>query len=371
MIPYYYPRVIERVSTALLDAFNDIKINRYNEDGDVIKIIDVPLIFHYNKNFAEYIMNTSRNKESRHTAPIMGLRWNGLVRDSNRVTQQKKIRTIFNADTGTYLRDRRPSAWKLNFSLNVYTENPIDLLQIIENVVTYFDPTLTISIKEFEKVNIERDIIVTLNDPQLEILDEVSREEKQTYSIDIPLVAQVVLYPPVSSAEIIKFIRQDIAIDNRNIGEIQNDGIYPSTIAEYRALHYTEILNNGVTVENGNIDDSVNVTKIIDDSDNFYRIVLDVNSKSIIPLKTLLARSSIVYVEIQITERFNSFKTGISIGDSNNNESIMKKSENNPYFVAKYAYTFEKYLNKDTTLNVYYDRSNATEGNAVISISWK
>lgn len=371
MIPYYYPRVIERVSTALLDVFNDVKINRFDENGDVVKMIDVPLIFHYSKNFAEYIMNTERNKESRHTTPIMGLRWNGLSRDANRITQQKKIRTVFNTDTGAYLRDRRPSAWKLNFSISIYTENPIDFLQIIENVITYFDPTLTVSIKEFEKVNIERDIIVTLNDPQLEILDEVTREEKQTYSMDIPLVAQVVLYPPVSSAEIIKFIRQDIAVDNRNVGEIQNDGIYPSTISEYRALHAEEILNQGITVENGNVDDSVNVTKIIDDSDNFFRIVLDVNSKSIIPMKTLLARSTIVYVEIQITERFNSFKTAISIGDSTNHESIMKISENNPYFVAKYAYTFEKYLNKDTDVNLYYDRSNATEGNAVVSISWK
>lgn len=364
MVPYYYPRVIERVSTAILDIFNDVQINRFDEDNNVVKIIDVPLIYHYNKNFAEFIMNTSRNKESRHTTPIMGLRWTGITRDPERTTQQKRIRSVFDADKGTYLRDRRPSAWKLNFMLTIYTENMIDFTQLIENIITYFDPTLTVSIKEFEKVNIERDIIVTLNEPQLTIEDEVDRDLPQTYSIDLPLTAAVVLYPPVSNAEIIKFIRQNIAIDNRVVGQVQNDGVYPSTVEEYKK-QINEL------VDEGNIPNSVNVSRIITSSENYFKILINVNSSSVIPLRTIYGGSTLVYVEIQVVERFNSFNTSISIGDEDNNQSIMKIDENSPYFVAKYASTFEMDVNKDTDLNVYYNRSNATEGYAVVTIAWK
>ena len=210
MVPYYYPRVIERINTALIDVFNDVQINRFNEDGTISKIIDVPIIPHYSKNFAEYIINTNRVKESRYQTPIMGLRITGLNRDAARITQQKYIRKIYNEANGQYLRDRRPSPWKIGFTLSIYTENLEDFSQLIENIITYFDPTLTLSIKEFEKVNIERDIIVTLNDPNLEMNDEVDREDHQSYSIDLPLTASCVFYPPLSTAAVVKFISTNV-----------------------------------------------------------------------------------------------------------------------------------------------------------------
>lgn len=363
MTPYYYPRVIERVSTALIDVFNDIKINRFNEDGTIDKIIDVPITHHYNKNFAEFIINTSKVKESRHQVPIMGLRFTGLSRDTSRITQQKFIRNTFDTDRQQYIRDRRPSPWNINFTLSIYCENIIDYLQLIENIITYFDPTLTLSIKEFEKVNIERDIIVTLSDPTLELNDEVNREEHQSYSIDLNLKAASVMYPPMSMAGVIKQINQNVAIDNRVIGSVQNDGISPMTIADYNKA-INEI------VEEGNIPNSVNVSKIIEQGENYYKLLLSTDSDSIVPLISVPGGSTMVYAEVLITERFNSFQTKISIGDASNQGSIMKFDENNPYFVAKYAITFDKKLNAETAFNIYYNRASATEGTAIITIAW-
>ena len=363
MVPYYYPRVTERVSTALLDMFNDIQINRFNEDGTLDKIIDVPIVYHGNKNFTEFLMNTSRVKESRHPTPIMGLRLSSYNRDEARITQQKYIRTVFDNDTKKYYRDRRPSAWIIGFTLSIYTENLIDFTQLIESIVTYFDPTLTLAIKEFEGVNIERDIIVSLDSTSIDMNDEVDREDKQTFTVDLTLSASCVLYPPVSVSSIITKIKQNMSMKGRNFAQIQNEGVEPMTISDYN-----RVINE--TVELGKYPDSIVVGRIISKTDNEMSMLVNVQDDPIIPLTIIPGGSVLLYVSIQVTERFNSFKTTMSIGTDENNSSVMSTSDNSPSFIAKYAQSMELPINSDTSLNVYYNRSNATEGIAVVTIAW-
>ena len=56
---YYYPRTLEGITTALLDMFNDMKVVRYDADGNNVGEKDVPVsgfllpkrFFHYHSNF--------------------------------------------------------------------------------------------------------------------------------------------------------------------------------------------------------------------------------------------------------------------------------------------------------------------------------
>ena len=363
MVPYYYPRVTERVSTAIIDLFNDVKINRFNEDGTVDKIIHVPIVFHANKNFTEFLMNTSRVKESRHPTPIMGLRISGYSRDNSRTTQSHYIRTVFSDEKQTYIRDLRPAPWKIGFTLSIYTENLIDFSQILENIVTYFNPTITVAIKEFENINIERDVVVTLQDTSIEMNDEVDRDGYQTYTIDLTLSAACVLYPPASIATIINQINQNIAIQNRNIAQIQNEGIEPMTISEYNKK-INEIVDLGL------YPDSIIVSRIVSKTDNDISIVLPVEGDSETALALVPGGSTIVYVSVEIISRFNSFNTTISVGTDANNNLIMPSSENTPSFIAKYAQSLDIKINEDTQFNIYYNRSSAVEGLAVVTIAW-
>lgn len=364
MVPYYYPRVIERVSTAIVDVLNDVKINRFNEEGEIDKIIDVPIIHHYSKNFAQFIRNTNRVKESMHQTPILGLRITGMQRDTSRITQQNYIRKIFDTERDLYLRDRRPSPWKISYSLSIYTEHLIDFSQIIENIVTYFDPTLTVSIKEFENVNIERDLIVTLSDVSFDLADEVDRAELQSYSADLSLTVSVVLYPPVSGAAIIKHITQNIIEKNRGLGKILNDGTVPGNIDEY-------VKGEGEIVTEGSLIPSYVVNSVASLSELYARYEITQASPLENTLIELPGGFSVVYVEILVTERFNSYNTTMSIGTDADPEKYMKTSENTPYFTAKYAISFDRKVNSDETIKLFFNRSSATEGTAYVSIAWK
>ena len=88
MVPYYHPRVFERVNITLLDLFDRVEINRYNADGTIRKKIRVPLTIHYSKNFADFILSTQDHPESKHTTPILGLRMGGLERNASGTTSR-------------------------------------------------------------------------------------------------------------------------------------------------------------------------------------------------------------------------------------------------------------------------------------------
>lgn len=349
---------------AVIDAFNDIKINRFYEDNTLEKVIDVPIVSHYNKNFAQFIRNTSRVKESLHQIPIMGLRITGMSRDTARVTQQNYIRTVYDRDRDRNLRDRRPSTWKLSFSLSLYAENLVDFSQMVENVITYFDPTITLAIKEFESVNIERDIILTLEDGvSFNFEDEVNREEIQSYSTDLKLTATVVMYPPISTSAIIKHIRKTIIADGDTVGQVQDDGFHPADINAYNK-------QMGEIVEVGSLPESYTVNRIVEASDNYIKVEVNPVSDNKTLLKIVPGGSTIVYVEVLVRERFNSLNATLSIGTEANPSKYMTTGENNLYFAARYAISLTTKVNDDEPVYIFLTKGSSTEGSAFVSVAW-
>lgn len=348
---------------AIIDVFNDIKINRFDDNNQLEKVIDVPIVSHYNKNFAQFIRNSSRIKESAHQTPIMGLRISGMNRDTNRTTQQNYIRTVYDKDRDRNLRDRRPSTWKISYTLSLYAENLIDFSQMVENIITYFDPTLTLAITEFEAVNIERDIILTLEDGvAFNFDDEVEREQIQSYSTDLKLTATCVMYPPVSSASIIKHIQQTLSMNGKVVGQILDDG-YIGDISTYNK-------QMGEIVELGGIPNTYTVNKIVDSGDNFMRVEITPVSQQINSFVTIPGGSTIVYIEVYVMESFNSLQSTISIGTESNHMKYMTTSESNLYFPAKYAISMEVKVNDDEPINIYFNSGSTTLGSAFVSIAW-
>ena len=75
MVPFYYVRTQEKVEIALLDMFDCLKVNKYTDETRTTftKTIRVPLITHFDKNFANFVRN-SDHKRRPLPIPIAGLR---------------------------------------------------------------------------------------------------------------------------------------------------------------------------------------------------------------------------------------------------------------------------------------------------------
>jgi hypothetical protein len=355
MKPYYYYRTIERVNIALIDMFNNISINRFDELNNISKIIKCNVIFHGDKSFTEYYMNITRRKEGKHVTPVLGLRINGIARNPEAKTTTNDIRQIYNENTREFVRDRVPSPWIVNYTLSIYAEDPSDFFQMLEGIITYFEPWLSLSIREFEFLDVERDIPVTLSSVTTQFNDELEREKHNSFTADLTLEAKVVLYPPITTTALVKHIKQNIIVDNNKIGEISSDGIYPETVETYnRAVN--EI------VEAGSMVDSIVVSTVNSEQQMTLKMHVNINSPSKISLGFPKEGSTIFRVDVKVTEKFNDFLSVVSIGDSTNSSKYMEFSDSNLSIVNLYSIGISSYIEKPTEIFINYDRADATFG---------
>ena len=233
MRPFYYVRTQEKCEIALLDMFNNIIVNKYENLSrtNFIKTLHVPIVTHYDKNFANWYRNSNHKKRPL-PLPIGGLRYTGKSQNTSNRTQTTYCRNIFSRATDQWLQDIQPTPYILNYDLQFLMDNKSDFGQINENITPYFNIFRTLRIKEWDFApDIERKIPVVIENITDEFEDELDagpkpRLIKTTYKLKL----EVDWYRPMEIPAIIKYAEL-----NFEIGEFLHKTqilVYPDPIAE-------------------------------------------------------------------------------------------------------------------------------------------
>lgn len=382
MVPYYHPRIFERVNIALLDLFDRVRVNRYNKDGTVRKRIKVPLTFHFSKNFADFILNTQDNPESKHTTPILGLRMGGLERNSGATPSRTFIREIYDSSTKQMIQDMRPCPWIQTYTLTAYTELIQDHFQIMEQIIPYFNPTFNTAIKEFEFSNLKRDITVELIGVNPQYNDEVDREKARSYSCEYTFKVKFDMYAPFYLGTLITEINNRISSSGKPIELIRSIEVENMSIEEYNeklkeligtdiALGDSQFAAGGVQSSTGSRSNTVVASGIKLNSTSEFIKFVDLNSDSKIELLTIPAGAKLTSASVAVIDPYNDSSSVVSIGTLDNHGIVMTNRDSNLSLSTKYEIEFEalRFL-QDTVLYVFYDRKEATSGCFEVTIHW-
>jgi len=233
MLPFYYVRTQEKVEIALLDMFNNLRVNKYTDSSRTTftKTIKVPIVTHHDKNFANFYRNNDHKKRPL-PLPIAGLRYDRKEQNTANRTQATYCRNIFSKATEQWIQDIQPTPYFLYYSMEVLMDNKSDFGQITENIVPYFNTFRTLRIKEFDFVpDIERKIPVYLVSVEDKFEDELEAGSQHRYIRAIfQFRLEVDWYRPFEIPEIIKYAELNI-----HLGEFihsQQIFVYPDPIAE-------------------------------------------------------------------------------------------------------------------------------------------
>lgn len=160
---HYFFNTIRKVIIQFLNMFNDIQIARYNDEGEIIKYIKVPLRFVPKEKMFHWITQKRFDK----VFPTMSVQLNGIQLDTDRITNKsekiglkidEEVKRVFN-----------PTPYTLNFQLNIASKFMVDQDQILEQILPFFTPNsfIIIEIPElgvelenkvlFESCNMDRD----------------------------------------------------------------------------------------------------------------------------------------------------------------------------------------------------------------------
>lgn len=230
---FYYPRVMRRITIALLDMFNKMQVYNYNSTSAYLpeKIIDVPIKFGPGDKAFLFQVQRESGKPYYAKVPSLLLTLNDMSYNSDRATSVNELRELYNDSINInyvekFWEDVQPTPYDYTYTLEVRTESMDHLNQILENITPYFNPTNHLRIKEFDFLNLERNLRVELQGGvQFDYPQEMGEEDYRFMNAKITLLVHGYVYRPISTSAIIKYIKTNYIYDGKNAETYNTSGL--------------------------------------------------------------------------------------------------------------------------------------------------
>ena len=208
---HFYNETIKRAVSIFGTLFNNITLKKTKEDGTVLSIIKVPISYGPKQKFLARLQeepNLSDNNRSAISLPRLAFELNGFEYDPTR-QQNKLIRhSKSNLDTDGVNRSYQynPAPYNLTFTLSVLAKNMNDALQIVEQILPYFQPEYTVTMKMIDSMTDTRDVPITLNSVAMEDTYEGSFEERRVIEYTLEFTMKLYFFGPVYTGSVIKSV---------------------------------------------------------------------------------------------------------------------------------------------------------------------
>ena len=196
---YSYHEIFRKTIVAFGTMFNNIEIRRQDE------VMKVPLAYGPKQKFlARLDQNPDpTNKRVQITLPRLSFEISGVSYDSSRkVSPTQKIK--FKKDTTDNKNAFMPVPYNINFELAVISKNQDDGLQIVEQILPYFQPHYNLSVKLATQIGETKDVPVVLQDIQYEDDYEGDFANRRAIIYTFQFVAKTYLYGPITDSKVIK-----------------------------------------------------------------------------------------------------------------------------------------------------------------------
>jgi T4-like virus Myoviridae tail sheath stabiliser len=161
----FYWGTIRKCIVGFGNLFNNIEIQRLNANGSINKSLRVPLAYAPRQKFLARI-DQLPNPEERNvqiTLPRMSFELLGIEYDSTRKLSFVQKNSAVNSTNNTLTTQYVPVPYNIRINLYIYSKNSDDALQIVEQILPYFNPDFNLTVKAVPELSITHDIPVILN----------------------------------------------------------------------------------------------------------------------------------------------------------------------------------------------------------------
>lgn len=192
----FYHGIIRKATIAFGGLFSNIHVVTKNAGNTTEKIVKVPIAY---ANKEKYIVRLQQDPSMQEdvliTLPRLSFEITGFNYDAAR--QINKIHKLYGAENGKPTFNYAPVPYDIQFTLYSYTKTQEDNLQIMEQILPFFSPDLSLTVKMISSPEINQDIPLTLQgvstDDQFDGNFEDRRYIITTYSFEMKLY----LYSPI------------------------------------------------------------------------------------------------------------------------------------------------------------------------------
>ena len=209
---YYYHEIIRKTIISFGTLFNDIHIRHTDGAGNASSSMKVPLAYGPSQKFlARITQQPDLNKAVQITMPRMSFEMSSIQYDSTR--KSSLVQTFKACDDGSKVKKVfMPVPYNIGFELNILSKLNDDALQIIEQILPYFQPHFNLTVDLVDSIGEKRDIPIILESVSFQDDYEGNFDTRRSLIYTLQFMAKTYLFGPIadSSDGLIRKVQVDM-----------------------------------------------------------------------------------------------------------------------------------------------------------------
>jgi len=226
---YFYNESMRRMTIAFGQIFNNIQIKRKDSSDNVVQTIRVPLAYAPKEKFLTRLdqQPSLDEREFSITLPRMGFEITGITYDGTRkLTRIQKYKTVKTGIDGKVLNfNYTPVPYNISYNLYSFTATAEGGLQIIEQILPFFQPDYTVTVNAIPELNIKRDVPIVLNSVQYEDSYSGDFSQRRAVVYTLGFTAKTYLFGPANTSKVIKEVQTDLYSDTDTTNKAREERI--------------------------------------------------------------------------------------------------------------------------------------------------
>ena len=221
---YYYHEILRRTVIAFGTLFNDINVRHTGNNGENLSQIKVPVSYGPRQKFLARIqLQPDLNKATTLSLPRMSFEMTNIQYDS---TRKSGITQTFKASDGDNLKKVfLPVPYNVGFELNILTKQNDDALQIVEQILPFFQPAFNLTVDLVSSIGEKRDIPMVLDSISYQDDYEGDFATRRALIYTLSFTAKTYLFGPIAetteglikTVQIDTYMNTDTTVANREM----------------------------------------------------------------------------------------------------------------------------------------------------------
>ena len=249
MFEYFYNEILRRTIIGFGTLFNNLTIKATNASDSVVSVTKVPLAYGPTQKFlARLEQQADLNRSTAMTLPRMSFEFTGLTYDPSRKVTTTQTFVVKDPNTGEETKKGfMPVPYNMQFELAIMCKLNDDALQIVEQILPFFQPAYNLTVELVEGIKEKRDVPVVLENITMQDDYDGDFKERRVLLYTLRFTAKTYMYGPVSSAtrDIIKVAKVSyISGDSRSTTRDISYTVTPRAIKDYTGEVATTITDD-------------------------------------------------------------------------------------------------------------------------------
>lgn len=273
---YYYHEIIRRTIVSFGTLFNNIHIRHENENGDDVSLLKVPIAYGPVQKFlARLDEKPDLRKRVAITLPRMSFEMTSIQYDASRKVSTVQTFQANRPGVGP-VKVYMPAPYNIGIQLSIISKYQDDMLQIIEQILPFFQPHFNLTIDLVNSIGEKRDIPIVLDGISMSDDYEGDFSTRRSLVYTLNFTAKTSLFGPISDSA--DSLIKKVQVDYYTNTETKNASRQLRYVVEPRAIK--DYNNDETTVLSQDIDSSTTQFNVSDSISLAEETYIMINNES-------------------------------------------------------------------------------------------